>query len=85
MPRVEQLLSTGAAAQLLLLAAHALGYAGIWRTGELALDAPLARSVGDELGLEEADTLVSWLYLGTAAGAYKQLAELSPADFFLRW
>ena len=40
-PDVEQIVSTGAAIQNMLLAAHALGYGGFWRTGAPAYDREL--------------------------------------------
>lgn len=64
-PAVEQLLSAGAAAQNLLIAAHALGFAGAWKTGDVAYDA----DVKVALELEEADAIVGFLYFGSSAGA----------------
>ena len=37
-PVIEQILAAGAAAQNILLALHALGYAAAWKTGEAAYD-----------------------------------------------
>ena len=37
-PEVEQILSAGAMAQNLMLAAHALGYGSMWRTGSMTYD-----------------------------------------------
>ena len=37
-PEVEQIMSTAAAAENILLALHALGYGGIWRTGSFAFN-----------------------------------------------
>lgn len=61
-PKVEQILSAGAAAQNIMLAAHALGFAGIWRTGKTCFDP----KVNAALGASEADQIVGFLYLGTA-------------------
>jgi nitroreductase len=60
-PAVEQLLAAGAAAQNLQLAAHALGFGTVWRTGAPAYDA----YVKQELGLEPADAIIGFMYLGT--------------------
>jgi nitroreductase len=60
-PRVEQLLSAGAAAQTILLAADALGYGAMWKTGSPAYDDEVKR----ELGLEPEDAIVGFLYIGT--------------------
>jgi nitroreductase len=60
-PEIEQVLSAGAAAQNMLLAAHALGYGGMWKTGAAAYDA----NVKALLGLAPEDHVVALLYLGT--------------------
>lgn len=70
-PMVEQMLSAGAAAENILLAARALGFNGVWKTGAAAYDGELKRA----LGLEPADALVAFLYIGTESGA----AQDSPA------
>jgi nitroreductase len=63
-PEVEQLLAVGAAVQNMWLAAHALGFGAMWKTGAPAYDEGVKRA----LGLEPADHIVAWLYLGTPAG-----------------
>ena len=60
-PEIEQVLAAGAAAQNMLLAAHALGYGAMWKTGGVAYDAK-AKAV---LGLAPEDHIVALLYLGT--------------------
>ena len=79
-PDIEQLLSAGAAAQLMMVATHALGYAGIWRTGGMAYS-PV---VNHGLGLQEKDQIVGFLYIGTAE-ATKPLQELDPGQFLQHW
>ncbi len=61
-PWVEQLASGAAACQNALLAATALGYGSMWRTGDACYD-PLVRAA---LGLGPDDAAVAFLYLGTA-------------------
>jgi nitroreductase len=63
-PAVEQIIAAGAAAQNILVAAHALGFGGFWRTGAAAYDADVKRS----LGLRSEDAIVGFLYLGTLPG-----------------
>lgn len=58
----DQLYAVAAACQNALLAAHALGYSGIWRTGELAQSSALKT----RLGLQQQDEIIGFLYLGTA-------------------
>jgi nitroreductase len=60
-PAVEQIIAAGAAAQNILVAAHALGYGGFWRTGPAAYDDAVKKA----LGLKPADAIVGFLYLGT--------------------
>lgn len=60
-PEIEQVVAVGAAAQNMLVAAHALGFGGFWRTGAIAYDAAIKHA----LGLAEGDTIVGFLYLGT--------------------
>jgi nitroreductase len=63
-PRAEQLLSAGAAAENILLAARALGFNGMWKTGAAAYDDEVKRA----LGLNPADAIVAFLYIGTEPG-----------------
>jgi nitroreductase len=60
-PAVEQIVAAGAAAQNVLVAAHALGFGGFWRTGNAAYD----DDVKAALGLHAGDAIVGFLYLGT--------------------
>jgi len=60
-PDVEQIVAVGAAAQNMLVAAHALGLGGFWRTGTTAYDPEVKRA----LGLAEHDTIVGFIYLGS--------------------
>ena len=80
-PHYEQRLSAGCAAQGALLAAEALGLAGIWRTGDVAFD----RAFMTDLGLVDNEEIVGFLYLGTRLGPPKPLPELDPDDFNQRW
>ncbi len=70
-PAHEQLLSTAAAAENALIAATALGFHSIWRTGQPAYD-PVVKTA---LGLEQGDSIVGWLYIGTAKKAPEERAE----------
>jgi nitroreductase len=57
---IENVCAAAAAAQNLLLAAHALGLAAMWRTGPAALD-PLVKAF---LGLSAEQHLIGFIYLG---------------------
>lgn len=80
-PPVEQICSAAAAAENISLAAFALGYATMWRTGEVAYDPKVKQA----LGLEEKDAIVGYLYLGTPTLAERPVPELNPADFVEEW
>lgn len=80
-PALEQRLSAGCAAQAILLAAEAQGYAGIWRTGDAAFDPAVMAA----LGLEAGEEIVGFLYLGTRSGRAKALPELDPDAFLSYW
>lgn len=80
-PEIEQLLSAGGAAQLMMAAAHAQGIGAVWRTGGLAYD----RRLHDGLGLEAKDQIIGFLYMGAAKGDSKPLTELKVEEFMRRW
>lgn len=61
-PWIEQLLAVGAAVQNLLLAATALGFGSMWRTGPAAYDHRVMRAAG----LTDDDAIVGFIYLGTS-------------------
>ena len=79
-PAIEQILSAGAAAQNILIAAHAMGLAGVWRTGAPCFD-PYVR---EKLGATGADEIVAFLYLGTANGA-PPIPELDISAHVTTW
>ena len=64
-PEWEQVLSAGAAAMSLVLAAHALGFAANWITEWYAYD----RGVLGALGLKEHERIAGFIHIGTAAHA----------------
>lgn len=80
-PVEEQRLSAGCAAHGILLAAEACGYAGIWRTGEAALD----DCVKAALGLSVNEEITGFVYLGTRDGAAKNRPVLDTVDFVSNW
>lgn len=79
-PHWEQILSTGAAVQNLLLALHDQGYAAMWRTGAITENPQL------KAGLDIApDAMVAgFIYVGTA-GSEKKITSLNTADFVRSW
>ena len=60
-PEIEQVIAVGAAVENLFLAAHALGFGVMWKTGVAAYD-PAVKGV---VGLRPEDHIVAILHLGT--------------------
>ena len=79
-PEIEQLLSAGASAQMMMTAAHAQGIGAIWRSGALMFDELMHQG----LGLEESDKLIGFIYLGTIKVA-KPLDDINRNDFIEYW
>lgn len=73
-PRPEQLASAAAAAENALVAATALGYGSMWRTGDAAYD-PRVKAA---LGLGPDDAIVGFLYLGTRPEGSRPLPPHRP-------
>lgn len=80
-PTIEQILSAGAAAQQLQLAANALGFGAIWLTGESAHDA----TVREALGLDFDDRLVGFIHIGTPARVPGHPGRPDSARFLHEW
>ena len=64
-PEIEQVLAAGAAVENLLLAAQALGYGSMWKTGGPAYDPEVKRA----LGIDSRDHIIGFVYLGTVLAA----------------
>jgi len=80
-PPVEQLISTGLAAQSILLAAQSKGYGGIMLTGDHAYDSHVKQG----LGLKETDEIVAFVYIGTAAAKARPKKRPDPSKFTIEW
>ena len=80
-PAIEQRLSAGCAAQAILLASEASGFAGIWRTGDAAFD----RCVMHGLDLAANEEIIAFLYVGTREGNAKTIPQLDAAEFVSTW
>lgn len=79
-PAIDQIMSTAAAVQNMMVAAHEMGLGAMWRTGNWALDP----RVKEGLGFAEKDEIVAFLYLGTPAGARKAVPDESPERYLRR-
>ena len=80
-PHIEQMLSTAASTQNILLALNALGYGAIWRTGAVALN----DQIGRYLGLEKNQEVLGYLYIGTSKEFNQKKAETDVDKFVEVW
>jgi nitroreductase len=80
-PKQEQRISAGCAAHGVLLAAYAMGVGAVWRTGELAYSAHVAKG----LGLTADEEVVAFLYLGTPLNEPRTASKQDTADFVSEW
>ena len=78
---VEQIASASAAAQIIMLAAPALGYGAVWKTGAPAYDATVKKA----LGLAGEDDVIGFLYIGTRTGGSSLLPRPAPQEFVTTW
>jgi nitroreductase len=78
-PEVEQIGAVAAGVENMILAAQALGYGAMWKTGAPAYDAQTKTM----LGLDAQDPIVAFLYLGSTALA--GTATPSSLDGVVSW
>ncbi len=60
-PEQEQLVTAGCCAHAMQMAAYALGYGAMWRTGDLAYNSTVKKG----LGLDQGNEIAGFLYVGT--------------------
>ncbi|MCP5161698.1 MAG: nitroreductase family protein [Hahellaceae bacterium] len=80
-PAVEQRISAGVGMGYMLVALQALGFAGMWRTGDMAYN----KDVKASLGLTQAEEIVGFLYIGTPEGSPKTMSSIAPYEFVSVW
>ncbi len=80
-PEIEQILSTGAAVENILIAAHALGYGAKWLTGANAYDPDVKAA----LGLAPLDHLAAFVYLGSIEGKPPAVPHADPDKLTFEW
>lgn len=79
-PHIEQLFAVAACTQNILLAAHAFGFGGFWRTGISAYD----DVVKDALGIAASEQIIGYVYVGTVAASGKS-REIDISQCVTRW
>ncbi len=80
-PEIEQMLSTAAAAQNILLSLHALKYGAIWRTGVFALN----EEISSYFNLDNNERILGYIYTGTIDGKVKKLPQINIEDYVSKW
>ncbi|MGH6887840.1 MAG: nitroreductase family protein [Rhizomicrobium sp.] len=80
-PEWEQVLSSGAACQTLVLAAHASGFVANWITEWCAYH-PRVR---EHLGLESGERIAGFIYIGTPAVALEERKRPDPESLVTRY
>lgn len=80
-PIFDQQLCAASAVLMMQLAARALGYGGVWRSGWLMHDRGLHR----ELGLSDTEQIVGFLYLGTPTAHQDMEPTQEFPDDYLVW
>ena len=80
-PVFEQEQSVASGLTHILIALQANGFGGIWRTGEMAVDVYVKK----QLGIEEHESLVGFLYIGTPLGDARRIPRLQFDDYFCSW
>jgi len=80
-PRDEQILSTGAGVQNMLIAAHAMGLGAIWRTGAMAE----SQAVRDALGVASDELITAFLYIGQINTKPKPVPVVTTTDYVQAW
>lgn len=84
-PKVEQLIAAGAAAQNILTASFALGLGAIWRTGDMAYDGAIKQALGLVSNEALDEQIVGFIYIGTPTGSTHLPRAINPSDFFTTW
>ncbi len=80
-PEIEQIAAVSAAVQSIMLAAPALGYGAMWKTGDPAYDP----SVRTALGLQADDEIIGFLYIGTSTGGPSAVPRPPAREFVTVW
>lgn len=80
-PEWEQILSSAAVCQNILLAASSLGIGAQWQTDWPAYDAEMRSA----MGLEAFERITGFIYLGTPAAPYEERPRPDPELLLTRW
>ena len=65
----------------MLIAAHSMGYSGIWRTGLISFNKEISKSYG----LDDNDIVIGYLYIGTPEKKMTLPIKSNTNDFVINW
>tara|TARA_B110000196_G_scaffold255264_1_gene225197 strand:- start:94 stop:654 length:561 start_codon:yes stop_codon:yes gene_type:complete len=82
-PRIEQIQSTAASVQNILLALHDMGFGAYWRTGKYITENN--KYIANELSLSSQSEVLGYLYIGTPSMEAKEIPLLKNEDFVTYW
>ena len=82
-PRIEQIQSTAAATQNILIALHDMGFGAYWRTGKYTTENN--KYIAEELSLSSQAEVLGYLYVGTPSIEAKAIPSLKNEDFVNNW
>ena len=82
-PRLEQIQSTAAATQNILLALHDMGYAAYWRTGKYSTENN--KFISSELSLNNNAEVLGYLYVGTPSKEPREAPSLEQENYVSVW
>ena len=80
-PKIEQLLSTGAAIQNILLALDSINYGAIWRTGKLALN----DGIKNYFNLDKNSEILGYIYVGTPKDNHVKIPQININKYITKW
>ena len=80
-PEIEQMLSAGASAQNMLLAAHMQGIGAMWRTGSMTYH-PRVR---EGLGVAQNEKIIGFIYMGSIEGKTRLVPEINLSQYVQDW
>jgi nitroreductase len=80
-PPIEQIASTSCAVYAMQLAAKAQGFDSMWRTGKYAF----SEIMKAKLDMLESESIVGFLYLGTAPIQFPRRKPRDTNDYFEHW
>ena len=80
-PKIEQMFSTAAAIQNVLISLDSLGYGAIWRSGVFALNSKILKYFKEDQNSE----IIGYIYIGSPVGKKKKIPDLKIEDYVNHW